>query len=68
MIIGEALRVAERADPSIANQITGFRRIIDFRNILVHDYATVYNEGVWLIIHEHLPLLLSEVRALLHVE
>jgi len=47
------------------SRITGFRRIVDFRNILVHDYATVYDEGVWRIIAEHLPKLLGEVRTLL---
>ena len=31
----------------------------------MHDYATVYDEGVWRIIQNDLPILLSEVRALL---
>jgi len=65
MIIGEALREAARLDPGIPARITEFRRIIDFRNILVHGYATVYDEGVWRIIEKDLPLLLTEVRRLL---
>jgi uncharacterized protein with HEPN domain len=65
MIVGEALREAARVDPTIRTRITSFRRIVDFRNVIVHDYATVYNEGVWRIIEEHLPLLLTEVRAIL---
>lgn len=64
-IVGEALREASRVEPELANRITGYRRIIDFRNILVHGYATVYDEGVWRIIEEHLPVLLTEVRAML---
>jgi uncharacterized protein with HEPN domain len=64
-IIGEALREANRLDPAISARITEFRRIIDFRNILVHDYATVYDEGVWRIVQGDLPLLLTEVRTLL---
>ncbi|MDP9190537.1 MAG: DUF86 domain-containing protein [Acidobacteriota bacterium] len=64
-IIGEALREATKVQPDLATGITGYRRIIDFRNVLVHGYATVYDEGVWRIIEQHLPLLLTEVRALL---
>lgn len=63
-IIGEALREAEKLDPSLPTRVTAFRRIVDFRNILVHGYATVYDEGVWLIVQQHLPVLLSEVRLL----
>jgi uncharacterized protein with HEPN domain len=64
-IIGEALREALRVQPELASRITGLRKILDFRNVLVHNYATVYDEGVWRIVEEHLPLLLSEVRELL---
>jgi uncharacterized protein with HEPN domain len=65
MIIGEALRAAEHIDPAVASKITRFRKIIDFRNVLVHDYATVYPEGIWEIIRVHLPRLRTEVEALL---
>jgi uncharacterized protein with HEPN domain len=64
-IIGEAMRVAAKIDPSLEGRITDLRRICDFRNVLVHDYVTVYNEAVWRIIHADLPRLLAEVRALL---
>ena len=64
-IIGEALREATKFQPDLATRITGYRKIIDFRNVLVHGYATVYDEGVWRIVEEHLPLLLTEVRALM---
>jgi len=64
-IIGEALRQAAKLDPEIATRITDFRRICDFRNVLVHDYVTVYDEAVWRIIREHLPRLLAEVRVIL---
>ncbi len=67
MIIGEALRAAESIDPSISAKITRFRKIIDFRNVLVHDYATIYAEGVWEIVQIHLPVLRNEVEALLAV-
>jgi uncharacterized protein with HEPN domain len=67
-IIGEALREALKVQPDLAEHLTDLRRIIDFRNVLVHGYATVYDEGVWRIIEQHLPLLLTEVRALLASE
>jgi uncharacterized protein with HEPN domain len=65
MIIGEALRAAENIDPTIASEITKFRMILDFRNVLAHDYSTIPDEAVWTIIHEKLPLLCREVEALL---
>ena len=64
-IVGEALREAARVSATIPGEITRYRQIVDFRNVLVHDYATVYDEGVWRIISNHLPLLLTEVRTLL---
>ncbi len=64
-IIGEALREAARLDPLVQSHVTAFRKIVDFRNILVHGYATVYDESVWQRIVDDLPVLLGEVRALL---
>jgi len=64
-IVGEALNAAAKSDASISARITAFHRIIGFRNILVHGYAEVYNEIVWERIQDDLPLLLTEVRALL---
>jgi uncharacterized protein with HEPN domain len=64
-IVGEALREAARADATIASTITEYRKIVDFRNVVVHDYITLYDEGVWRIRTEHLPRLLAEVRSLL---
>ena len=64
-IIGEALREAARLDARIQTCITAFRKIVDFRNVLIHGYAAIYNESVWERIADDLPILLSEVRALL---
>jgi len=63
--IGEALRVAVRADPTLSESITDTTRIIAFRHMLVHGYSAINSEFVWVIIHDHLPLLLDEVRLLL---
>lgn len=64
-IIGEALREAGKLERSLQERVTAFRQIVDFRNVLVHDYSEIYNEGVWQRIAHDLPLLLTEVRALL---
>ena len=40
-VIGEALRLAIRDDPTLAGVVTHSSRIIAFRNHLVHGYATV---------------------------
>ena len=41
------------------------RRIINFRNILVHGYATVSDEVVWGVLEQNLPTLRQKVAALL---
>jgi uncharacterized protein with HEPN domain len=46
-IIGEALGQLARRDPATADTIPELRRIVAFRNILVHGYADVDDELVW---------------------
>jgi uncharacterized protein with HEPN domain len=64
-IIGEALREAARLDPFVPARVTAFRKIVDFRDILVYGNAAIYNESVWQRLVDDLPVLLREVRALL---
>ena len=40
-IIGEALSQLAKVDPEMANNIAELRRIIAFRNILIHGYAAI---------------------------
>ena len=54
-----------RHDPSSAQKITAYPRIIAFRNILIHRYSQVDNEIVWDIAQSYLPTLLHEVNTLL---
>ncbi|MBW3563566.1 MAG: DUF86 domain-containing protein [Acidobacteria bacterium] len=61
-IIGEALRQASEVDRSISERITGFRRVIDFRNQLIHGYMIVRNEIVWAVAENDLPVLIAEVQ------
>ena len=67
-IAGEALKRAIDVDPTLSERITGSRRVIDFRNRLVHGYASVSNEVVWGIVERHLPALHEQVEALLEAE
>ena len=40
-IVGEAVSQLARLDPVLAGRLTEYRRIIAFRNILTHAYATI---------------------------
>ena len=64
-IIGEALNQALGLDSEISNRISNIRRIIAFRNRLIHGYATVSPTIVWGIVSNDIPILLSEVRSLM---
>jgi uncharacterized protein with HEPN domain len=64
-IIGEALNLLSRLEARLVSKIRGHRRIIGFRNLLIHGYAEVDDTVVWSIIQEKLPLLLDDAHALL---
>jgi len=64
-IIGEALNRLAKTAPDIAAQIKYHKRIISFRNILIHGYDIVEDSIVWDIVKKDLPLLYKQVQALL---
>jgi len=64
-IIGEALNQASKIDPTLAEEINGFRQIINLRNVIVHGYASIENETIWGILQNDLPALHEQVRKLL---
>ncbi len=64
-IVGEAMARLLRVVPELEPNITDCRKIIAFRNILIHAYATVSDEVVWGTIETDLDLLREEVGALL---
>jgi uncharacterized protein with HEPN domain len=64
-IIGEALNRLARADPSTAAVISELPRVVAFRNILIHGYATVDNKLVWGVIETHLEPLRGRLAQLL---
>jgi uncharacterized protein with HEPN domain len=64
-IVGEALSQARKVDPTIEQAISEYRRIIAFRNILVHGYAAIDHTTVWGILRKDLPVLKRKVELLL---
>jgi uncharacterized protein with HEPN domain len=64
-IIGEALRQATDAQPMLESRISEARKIINFRNLLIHGYHLVDPFIVWDIARTKLPKLLEEARAIL---
>ena len=64
-IIGEALARLARLDEDLVSGISDYRRIIAFRNILIHGYAEIDDRLVWDIVESKLPILRREVAALI---
>lgn len=64
-IIGEALNRLGRVDPSTAAAIDELPRVVAFRNILIHGYASVDNKLVWGVIETHLEPLRTKLGVLL---
>jgi len=64
-IIGEALARFAKDDPGAAAAIPDSGKIIAFRNILIHGYASVDDQIVWGVIEIHLAGLRTAIRQLL---
>lgn len=54
-----------RLDPNMAEKIPDLPRIVAFRNILIHGYASVDDRLVWGIVESRLEPLLDAIAALL---
>jgi uncharacterized protein with HEPN domain len=61
-IIGEAINRMREIEPSTIDNIPNARRIIAFRNILIHGYDVVENTIVWEVVQNNLMPLLDHVR------
>jgi uncharacterized protein with HEPN domain len=64
-IVGEALAQLARADPELAERVPDQRRIVAFRNILVHGYSVIDHARVWHIVEQELPRLRMTLTQLL---
>jgi len=62
-IIGEAMNAPLTSDKSIP--VSSSRKIVNTRNKLIHRYDEVEDIILWEIVVKHLPVLKTEVEALL---
>ncbi|HMA87309.1 MAG TPA: HepT-like ribonuclease domain-containing protein [Burkholderiales bacterium] len=67
-IVGEALARLQKEDPGSAVRIPEHRKIIAFRNIIIHGYADVDDRIVWGVVEADLPKLRIAVAQLLAEE
>lgn len=67
-IVGEALAQLAGTDVATASQISEHKRIIAFRNILIHGYADIDHRIVWNVLQLKLPTVRHEAQALLSGE
>jgi uncharacterized protein with HEPN domain len=63
-IIGEALSPLAKVAPAVAAQIPELRRIVGFRNVLIHGNDRINAAGVWRVIQGDLPKLRTQAAAL----
>ncbi len=59
--IGEAMRRLREHHPELATRIPDISDIIDFRNVLVHNYDDLEETIIWSTITDDLPLLYRTV-------
>jgi uncharacterized protein with HEPN domain len=64
-IIGEALNQMSKLDAELGAQVPDLRRIVAFRNILIHGYASVDDELVWSVATERVAPLVDVLAELL---
>lgn len=64
-IIGEALNRLSKEAPDLAGRVPNLRKIVGFRNVLIHGYAVIDDGRVWEIVTTLLPSLRATVTALL---
>ncbi len=64
-IIAETLTRVRKHAPELAEQIPRMQRIVDFRNLLAHEYDKAKPEVIWKAVQHHLPPLQSTLEALL---
>ena len=63
-IIGEAVRNMPESYRARHPEVP-WRDIVDFRNVLIHEYFIVDTDVVWTIVHTELPQLAVQIQALL---
>jgi uncharacterized protein with HEPN domain len=64
-IVGEALAQLARLDATLSAEVPDLRKIVAFRNILIHGYAVINRTRVWRAVEEDLPALRAALDRLL---
>ena len=64
-IIGEAMRQLDHHHPAYLHGILEARKIVDFRNIIVHQYATIDDREIWSAVQSKLPQFRDQVTMLI---
>lgn len=64
-VLGEALNKLSKVAPDLAVKIPELRRIVAFRNLLIHGYASVDDVVVWRAAKDELPKLRKHISELL---
>ncbi|HKV10854.1 MAG TPA: HepT-like ribonuclease domain-containing protein [Thermoanaerobaculia bacterium] len=67
-IMGEAIGKLAKTDPLVVERVPDYRRVISFRNVLIHGYDVVLDEVVWGVVETKLPELLKTIEELLSEE
>ena len=65
IIIGEALRRISVLDSCLFMTISNSRSIVDFRNLLTHNYGAINDDAVYGLVYSDLIVLRAEVAELL---
>jgi uncharacterized protein with HEPN domain len=60
-IIGEALAQMRQHYPAVMQQIEDSKKIIAFRNVLMHKYPSVDNDDVWSAVESKLPAFRDQI-------
>ena len=64
-IIGEAMGKLHKVAPDEAERFTDYKKMIAFRNVLIHGYATIDPEIVWGVVESNLEDVLDCAQAAL---
>ena len=67
-ILGEALGKLTKLDPDLTEGISDRRRIIAFRNVLIHGYDAILDEVVWGVVETQIPSLRATLDELLSAD
>lgn len=64
-VVGESLASLRKHDRATAVRITNWHKVVGMRHLFVHSYRNIDNDKTWNTLTNHLPLLLTEVTALI---